>query len=69
MMRFFFSESPVKESNDNKEKTTVSKIIKSADRMKSLIQNTLEYTKTGKVDVAFERVALDQVLSETLIDL
>lgn len=53
----------------NAEKTTFLKIIKSADRMKSLIYDTLEYAKTGKTENAFEKVDLDQVLSETLIDL
>jgi signal transduction histidine kinase len=43
--------------------------MQSADRMKHLIHNALDYVKTGSADVAFEKVDLEQLLAATLIDL
>jgi signal transduction histidine kinase len=51
------------------EKNSFKKIMQSADRMKHLIHNALDYVKTGNADVAFEKVDLEQLLAATLIDL
>ncbi|HET6228120.1 MAG TPA: ATP-binding protein [Bacteroidia bacterium] len=54
---------------DSVERNMFSKIIKSSDRMKNLIENALNYARTGRIEDKFENVMLDEVLSETLEDL
>ncbi|PBQ33737.1 two-component sensor histidine kinase [Sphingobacteriaceae bacterium] len=51
------------------EKNTVLKIQRSAERMKSLIQNVLEYASTGKVDSITETVDLNRIINDILVDL
>lgn len=45
------------------------KVQKSADRMKALITDVLQYSKTGRTDVVAEKISLDELVKNVLIDL
>ena len=45
------------------------KIQKSADRMKALITDVLQYAKSGRTDFVAEKISLDEVVNSVLIDL